>query len=82
MLRHKPLTLALALAGLLTSGAQAAAPAAPAANTTSASAQSTEVAELLGFTAPSSFSRWYLSQFGCSAKDSRSKAQSEGTGGA
>ena len=42
----------------------------------------TEVAELLGFTAPSSFSRWYLSQFGCSAKDSRSKAQSEGTGGA
>ena len=47
MLRHKPLTLALALAGLITSGAQAAAPAAPAANTTSASAQSAEVAELL-----------------------------------
>lgn len=36
----------------------------------------TEVAELLGFTAPSSFSRWYQSQFGCSAKDSRNKAHS------
>ncbi len=36
----------------------------------------TEVAELLGFTAASSFSRWYLSQFGSSAKDSRAKAQS------
>lgn len=35
----------------------------------------TEVAELLGFTAPSSFSRWYQGQFGCSAKDSRAKAQ-------
>ena len=42
----------------------------------------TEVAELLGFTAPSSFSRWYLSQFGCSAKDSRAKAQTGGVGGA
>jgi AraC-like DNA-binding protein len=30
----------------------------------------TEVAELLGFT-PSSFSRWYQSQFHCSAKESR-----------
>ena len=35
----------------------------------------TEVAELLGFTAPSSFSRWYQGQFGCSAKDSRAKSQ-------
>lgn len=34
----------------------------------------TEIAELLGFTAPSSFSRWYQMQFGCSAKESRSKA--------
>lgn len=42
----------------------------------------TEVAELLGFTAPSSFSRWYQSQFGCSAKDSRARAQHEGQGGA
>ena len=31
----------------------------------------TEVAELLGFTAASSFSRWYQSQFGCSAKAAR-----------
>lgn len=31
----------------------------------------TEVAMLLGFFAPSSFSRWYHSQFGCSAKESR-----------
>ncbi|MNE86461.1 Helix-turn-helix domain protein [compost metagenome] len=36
----------------------------------------TDVAELLGFTAPSSFSRWYQMQFGCSAKESRSKALS------
>lgn len=36
----------------------------------------TEVAELLGFSAASSFSRWYQSQYGCSAKDSRAKAQS------
>lgn len=35
----------------------------------------TEVAELLGFTAPSSFSRWYQSQYGCSATDSRAKSQ-------
>lgn len=34
----------------------------------------TEVAELLGFSAPSSFSRWYQMQFGCSAKESRNKA--------
>ena len=33
----------------------------------------TEIAELLGFTAASSFSRWYQNQFGCSAKASRSK---------
>lgn len=32
----------------------------------------TEVAALLGFSAPSSFSRWYQAQFGCSAKKSRS----------
>jgi AraC-like DNA-binding protein len=31
----------------------------------------TEVATLLGFSAPSAFSRWYHTQFGCSAKDSR-----------
>lgn len=31
----------------------------------------TEVAMLLGFSAPSAFSRWYLAQFGCSAKESR-----------
>lgn len=33
----------------------------------------TEVAALLGFSAPSSFSRWYQGQFSCSAKESRSK---------
>ena len=33
----------------------------------------TEIAELLGFSAPSSFSRWYQMQFGCSAKESRAK---------
>ena len=38
----------------------------------------TEVAVLLGFTAASSFSRWYLSHFGCSAKDSRAKAHGAG----
>ena len=32
----------------------------------------TEVAALLGFSAPSSFSRWYQAQFDCSAKESRS----------
>ncbi|MGB6007380.1 AraC family transcriptional regulator [Castellaniella sp.] len=31
----------------------------------------TEVAALLGFSAPSVFSRWYHAQFGCSAKDRR-----------
>lgn len=31
----------------------------------------TEVAALLGFSAPSVFSRWYHAQFGCSAKESR-----------
>ena len=31
----------------------------------------TEVATLLGFSAPSGFSRWYHSQFGCSPKESR-----------
>ncbi|TDY21564.1 AraC-like DNA-binding protein [Paraburkholderia sp. BL6665CI2N2] len=31
----------------------------------------TEVAPLLGFSAPSAFSRWYHGQFGCSAKESR-----------
>jgi AraC-like DNA-binding protein len=31
----------------------------------------TEVAALLGFSAPSVFSRWYHTQFGCSAKGSR-----------
>lgn len=35
----------------------------------------TDIAELLGFTAPSSFSRWYQAQFGCSAKESREKRQ-------
>jgi AraC-like DNA-binding protein len=30
-----------------------------------------EVAMLLGFSAPSGFSRWYHAQFGCSAKESR-----------
>jgi AraC-like DNA-binding protein len=32
----------------------------------------TEVAMLLGFSAPSALSRWYHAQFGCSAKESRS----------
>ncbi|RZL86557.1 MAG: AraC family transcriptional regulator [Variovorax sp.] len=31
----------------------------------------TEVSMLLGFSAPSALSRWYQTQFGCSAKDSR-----------
>ncbi|KAF7963419.1 AraC family transcriptional regulator [Cupriavidus sp. UYMU48A] len=31
----------------------------------------TEVATLLGFSAPSAFSRWYQAQFGCSPKESR-----------
>ena len=33
----------------------------------------TDIAEILGFTAPSSFSRWYQAQFGCSAKESRAQ---------
>ncbi|MEG0921263.1 MAG: AraC family transcriptional regulator [Comamonas sp.] len=40
----------------------------------------TEIAELLGFTAPSSFSRWYLTQFGCSAKESRAKGSDRSSG--
>jgi AraC-like DNA-binding protein len=32
-----------------------------------------EIAELLGFTAASSFSRWYQNQFGCSAKAARAQ---------
>lgn len=31
----------------------------------------TDVAMMLGFSAPSAFSRWYLAQYGCSAKQSR-----------
>ena len=34
----------------------------------------TEVAAMLGFSAPSGFSRWYHTQFGCSAKQSRAGA--------
>jgi len=41
----------------------------------------TEVATLLGFSAPSAFSRWYHTQFGCSAKDSRAAGRSEYRGG-
>lgn len=37
----------------------------------------TEVAELLGFTAASSFSRWYQMQFGCSAKTARARVPSD-----
>ncbi|SAL06198.1 AraC family transcriptional regulator [Caballeronia calidae] len=33
----------------------------------------TEVAALLGFASPSAFSRWYHTQFGCSAKESRAQ---------
>ncbi|MBP0624955.1 AraC family transcriptional regulator [Cupriavidus consociatus] len=33
----------------------------------------TEVATLLGFSAPSGFSRWYHAQFGCSPKESRAE---------
>ena len=33
----------------------------------------TEVAALLGFSAPSAFSRWYVAQFGCSATRSRAE---------
>ena len=39
----------------------------------------TEVALLLGFSAPSALSRWYQAQFGCSAKESRA-ARGAGTG--
>ncbi|GAB2483246.1 AraC family transcriptional regulator [Comamonas humi] len=46
----------------------------------------TEIAEILGFTASSSFSRWYVAQFGCSAKESRAQKQAailaEPSGGA
>lgn len=42
----------------------------------------TEVAMLLGFSAPSAFSRWYLAQFGCSAKESRAARGSLGHQGA
>ncbi len=34
----------------------------------------TDIAEILGFTAPSSFSRWYQAQFGCSAKENRAQS--------
>lgn len=34
----------------------------------------TEVSELLGFAAASSFSRWHLKEFGCSAKQARENA--------
>jgi AraC-like DNA-binding protein len=36
----------------------------------------TEVASLLGFAAPSTFSRWYQTQFSCSAKERRAKLRS------
>ena len=32
-----------------------------------------EIADLLGFTAASSFSRWYQNQFGCSASAARTQ---------
>ncbi|MBV8501343.1 MAG: AraC family transcriptional regulator [Paucibacter sp.] len=35
----------------------------------------TEVAALLGFSAPSGFSRWYMAQFGCSPSQARSAAR-------
>ncbi|WP_218511103.1 AraC family transcriptional regulator [Variovorax sp. dw_308] len=38
----------------------------------------TEVAMMLGFSAPSAFSRWYLGQYGCSAKESRAKRDAKG----
>jgi AraC-like DNA-binding protein len=37
----------------------------------------TEVATLLGFSAPSGFSRWYHAQFGCSPKESRAAGGAE-----
>lgn len=39
----------------------------------------TEISDLLGFTAPSSFSRWYQMQFGCTAKESRARPSSPST---
>ncbi|QYY33153.1 AraC family transcriptional regulator [Cupriavidus pinatubonensis] len=38
----------------------------------------TEVATLLGFSAPSGFSRWYQTQFGCSPKESRAASAAVG----
>lgn len=38
----------------------------------------TEVAALLGFAAPSTFSRWYQTQFSCSAKESRARLRQRG----
>lgn len=35
----------------------------------------TEVSALLGFSAPSGFSRWYASQFGCSPSEARQRAK-------
>jgi AraC-like DNA-binding protein len=35
----------------------------------------TEVSELLGFTAPSAFSRWFRARFGVSPTEWRSRAQ-------
>ncbi|SEA84746.1 AraC family transcriptional regulator [Paraburkholderia sartisoli] len=37
----------------------------------------TEVATLLGFSAPSAFSRWYHAEFGCSARESRATRGTE-----
>jgi AraC-like DNA-binding protein len=42
----------------------------------------TEVAMLLGFSAPSALSRWYQTQFGCSAKESRAARGALGHQGA
>ncbi|GAC1389866.1 MAG: AraC family transcriptional regulator [Variovorax sp.] len=42
----------------------------------------TEVAMMLGFSAPSAFSRWYLAQYGCSAKQSRAERGARGPGAA
>ncbi len=41
----------------------------------------TEVAMMLGFSAPSAFSRWYHGQFGCSAKDSRAARDADRAAG-
>ena len=40
----------------------------------------TEVSELLGFTAPSAFSRWFRQRFGVSPNEWRSVAQRTATG--